>query len=132
LPRTRLRVVIDTNIVISAYAFQSVNARMVIACVMDDHVCLVSGQLTDEWFEAISRPKFNFAPLDTKRAMVGVLTTLAESVPVTTTTTICRDPKDNYLLALALDGQADVIVTGDSDLLVLGPYHGTLHSRISA
>jgi uncharacterized protein len=31
----------------------------------------------------------------------------------------CRDPKDNYLLALAKDGNADFLITGDRDLLVL-------------
>ena len=36
----------------------------------------------------------------------------------------CRDPKDNFLLALALDGRADYLVTGDADLLVLDPWRG--------
>ena len=31
---------------------------------------------------------------------------------------VCRDPKDNHLLALALDGEAQYLITGDSDLLV--------------
>lgn len=32
---------------------------------------------------------------------------------------ICRDPKDNYLLSLAIDANADFIITGDNDLLIL-------------
>jgi len=35
---------------------------------------------------------------------------------------ICRDPKDDYLLALAKKGQADFLITGDEDLLVLKKY----------
>lgn len=35
------------------------------------------------------------------------------------TVNICRDPKDNFLLALAKDGKASHLITGDSDLLVL-------------
>ena len=34
----------------------------------------------------------------------------------------CRDPKDNQFLELAVNGQADFIVTGDEDLLVLHPF----------
>jgi predicted nucleic acid-binding protein len=36
-----------------------------------------------------------------------------------TTQTQCRDPKDNFLLELAVDGKADYLVTGDNDLLTL-------------
>jgi predicted nucleic acid-binding protein len=36
---------------------------------------------------------------------------------------VCRDPKDNHLLALAVDGEARYLITGDSDLLVLSPFH---------
>ncbi|MEM7533787.1 MAG: putative toxin-antitoxin system toxin component, PIN family, partial [Chloroflexota bacterium] len=37
---------------------------------------------------------------------------------------ICRDPKDDYLLAYAIAGKADYIVTGDKDLLVLEEIEG--------
>lgn len=35
---------------------------------------------------------------------------------------ICRDPKDDFILECAVTGNADVIVTGDKDLLSLGSY----------
>ncbi len=35
---------------------------------------------------------------------------------------ICRDPKDNMYLEIAIAGKADLIITGDSDLLVLHPF----------
>jgi uncharacterized protein len=38
--------------------------------------------------------------------------------------TDCRDPKDNKFLALALDANAQTIVTGHQDLLVMHPYSG--------
>lgn len=34
----------------------------------------------------------------------------------------CRDPKDNFILEMAINGKADIIVTGDGDLLTLNPY----------
>ena len=38
--------------------------------------------------------------------------------------TACRDPKDNKDLELAVAGPAEVLVTGDEDLLVLHPFEG--------
>jgi uncharacterized protein len=37
---------------------------------------------------------------------------------------ICRDPKDNMFLELALSGNADLIISGDNDLLVLNQFRG--------
>ncbi len=43
---------------------------------------------------------------------------------MTTKVSVCRDPKDGKLLELAIDGRADLIITGDKDLLVLNPFEG--------
>ena len=48
----------------------------------------------------------------------------SEWVQVSTTITACRDPKDDKILALAVDGRATLIVTGDDDLLSLDPFRG--------
>lgn len=45
-------------------------------------------------------------------------------MPVTASVRACRDPDDDHLLALALSGEADVIISGDADLLVLDPFRG--------
>jgi len=49
----------------------------------------------------------------------------AELVDVHSTVEICRDPKDSFLLALAKDGNADYLITGDEDLLVLKKFGQT-------
>lgn len=46
----------------------------------------------------------------------------AELVPITQRVTECRDPKDNKFLELAWNGRADLIVSGDHDLLALNPF----------
>ena len=43
-------------------------------------------------------------------------------VKVTESIAICRDPKDNMILELAVSGNAEVIVTGDDDLLAMNPF----------
>lgn len=46
--------------------------------------------------------------------------------------TICRDPKDNFLLALANDGKADYLLTGDKDLLELKKFGKTKIEKLTA
>jgi len=48
--------------------------------------------------------------------------TSAEFVPIVQLVRECREPKDDKFLEVALNGRADVIVTGDADLLVLHPW----------
>lgn len=46
----------------------------------------------------------------------------AELVTITEPVTVCRDPKDDKFLELALNGRADLIISGDADLLVLNQF----------
>lgn len=46
-------------------------------------------------------------------------------IDIKTKTNLCRDLKDNYLISLALDSQADYIVSGDNDLLILSKVENT-------
>jgi putative PIN family toxin of toxin-antitoxin system len=47
-----------------------------------------------------------------------------EPISVRTRISICPHPKDGKFLELAIDGHADLIITGDNDLLVLNPFEG--------
>jgi putative PIN family toxin of toxin-antitoxin system len=57
------------------------------------------------------------------RFLVSFLKT-AEMVEITETIELSRDPKDNKLLELATCGNAQFLITGDQDLLVLSPFRG--------
>jgi len=48
----------------------------------------------------------------------------AELVAITATVAGCRDPKDDKFLELAINGKAEIIVSGDADLLALNPFRG--------
>jgi len=48
----------------------------------------------------------------------------AEFIPIVQVVRGCRDPKDNKILEVALNGRADVIITGDQDLLAMNPWRG--------
>lgn len=58
-------------------------------------------------------------------AFIASLRKAGHAVPLTEVEPISRDPKDDHLLALAKHGKADLLVTGDQDLLVLKDHAGT-------
>ena len=59
------------------------------------------------------------SPLADRLVFCRRVADLCELVSVTSRITVCRDAKDNKFLELALDGQADYLITGDADLLSL-------------
>jgi uncharacterized protein len=58
------------------------------------------------------------------REGVARILAAAESVPMAERIAACRDPTDDKFLELAVNGHADLIVSGDSDLLALNPFRG--------
>ena len=54
-----------------------------------------------------------------------------EIIQVNSKVDVCRDPKDNFILALSKDSGADYLLTGDGDLLDLREFEGTKISKIS-
>ena len=65
-----------------------------------------------------------YTDLATRLSYLWSLVDIAEPIRIVDTVTDCRDAKDNIFLELALSGHADVIVTGDDDLLCLNPWRG--------
>jgi len=81
---------------------------------------LFSERLFAEFIGIVSREKFRkyFSEDDINELSIKIKE-VATIVQTTTVQTQCRDPKDNFLLELAVDGKADYLITGDNDLLVL-------------
>ncbi len=116
------RVVVDTNIIVSAALMPSLPRRAV-EWTIAHGVLLVSPDLAAEWLEVLRRPKFQRYITDEEaQEFIGTLLTSSEWTVPTTYLSICRDMKDNMVLALALDAHADVVISGDEDLLVLSPF----------
>jgi len=122
-----LRVVFDTNVVISAMLLPLSVPRRALDRAMREGRPLISAATTTELDEVIHLPRFDKYLSEEER--IEFLTTLvheAELVNVVETVTDCRDPRDNKFLELAVSGRATHIVTGDSDLLVLHPFRGII------
>ena len=87
---------------------------------------IFSTELLEEFIEVAARPKFKkiFSSADIA-SLLSDIHLYADFVEVTSAVNICRDDKDNFLLALSQDGNADFLLTGDEDLLTLKKFGKT-------
>lgn len=113
------RIIIDTNLWIS-FLLSKRNSRLDRLFLDQSVTVLFSQELLDEFIEVARRPKlkkyFNVADLE---SLLHQINLHAAFINVTSKFNECRDPKDNFLLSLALDGKANYLLTGDKDLLDL-------------
>jgi uncharacterized protein len=87
---------------------------------------LVSSETLLELGSVLLRPKvLRYVPRSEAAAFYTELAASASLITVTERVRICRDPRDDKFLELALAGAADLLVTDDADLLVLKTYRGT-------
>jgi putative PIN family toxin of toxin-antitoxin system len=114
----RRKIVVDTNLWISFLMSVSIRRRLNRLLDSDDIDLLFSQELFDELETTAKRRKFHkYFDVSHVDDLIEMLVEVAEVVPVRSMVEICRDPKDNFLLALAQDGVADYLITGDHDLL---------------
>lgn len=118
-------VIIDTNIFISAIIRGGTPYKILSAWRKNKFILITSYQLLEEITEVLNRDtisqKYHINHRDAENLIDGIklnadfITPLAEkSLPIRS-----RDPKDNKLLACALGGNVNYLITGDEDLLVL-------------
>lgn len=119
------RVVIDTNVLISRLLQpQSVPAQAVRKARREGRL-LVSEPTMNELADVISRSKLDrYVSLEDRKQFLRELGRRSEFVPIIYPVRECRDPKDDKFLEVALNGRADMIVTGDADLLAMHPWRG--------
>ncbi|WP_229456123.1 putative toxin-antitoxin system toxin component, PIN family [Nostoc sp. CHAB 5715] len=117
------RFVFDTNVLISAFLFSQSKPRQALDQAQDIGVILLSNSVLSELEEVLYRPKFDrYLTKERRQEFLENLTENCQFIDVTEQINECRDLKDNKYLELALSGQAECIVTGDDDLLVLNPW----------
>ena len=121
----KLRTVIDTNVLISGALLPDSLPGKAVREVVLHHLPLISQATYAEVESRLLLDKFD--PYVTKKErlyFLQIFRLAAKRIPVTTAIFGCRDLKDNKFLELAVDGQANSIVTGDADLLTLHPFRG--------
>lgn len=125
MPGQKDRVIIDTNLWIS---FLLTKNFISLDKIISDRkiILLFSLELLDEIIDVTQREKFRkYFSLDDIESMLVKIQNRSEFINIRTFVTDCRDPKDNFLLSLSIEGDASHLITGDKDLLVLRNYGNT-------
>jgi uncharacterized protein len=120
---TNIRIVIDTNIFVSAF-LGSKNAKFLLKEIFNGAYLLVmSSDQLEEIREVLLREKFNkYITRSEVEELMALLSFKATIPAIYERIYDCRDKKDNFILEEAVYGNAQFIITGDEDLLVLNPY----------
>jgi putative PIN family toxin of toxin-antitoxin system len=119
------RFVFDTNAIISAVLIKRSISRRAFDKAISEGELLVSVETIDELNRVLGREDFaRYVTEDERMEFLAVLLREARLVEVTVYVGECRDPQDNKFLELAISGEAECIVSGDQDLLVLHPFRG--------
>lgn len=124
--RVDARAVVDTNVLISAALLAgSVPARLVKHLLLRGRV-LFSDATFAELEHRLWRPKFDrYVSADMRKSLLHDWAAAAEWVAVREVAEcFSRDPDDDKFIHAALAGRADVLISGDGDLLALGAVHG--------
>ncbi len=117
------RLVIDANVIVSSVLSAQGKARQAFDLAISTGIVLMSNDTFAELSEVLLRSKFDRYSNRAKReTFLDELLGLVEFVEIVEQIDECRDPKDNKYLELAVSGKADLILTGDDDLLVLHPF----------
>jgi putative PIN family toxin of toxin-antitoxin system len=119
------RFVVDTNVLLSYILWPGGAIKQTVEHVVSHGVLLFSDNTLLELFEVVQRPKFDrHASRQKRRQAVADIAAMAIRIDPAAIAPLCRDPKDDMLLALAIAGEADFLITGDRDLLDLGAIGG--------
>lgn len=124
--RKRVTLVVDVNVLVSMLINQDSAS---IKGMFNKQVfrVVVSPALLAELEDVLMRPQFRryITAQEAERAIDRIKNRSKTISTEFQVKTICRDPKDDYLLALAKAGKADLLITGDADLLVIKKYGKT-------
>lgn len=110
------RCVVDTNVLISAGLIVNSTPRRVLEWILANGKLLSSLETRHEFTSRfLGRSKFDrYATPEERRLFTATTLREAETVVVTTRLAVCADPDDDKVLALAVDGRADCVVTGNT------------------
>lgn len=123
---TPRRCVVDTNIRISATLQPSGAAAEVLAAIgTAGGMLLFSEQTFAELVTRLMRPKFDrYVEPAERRQFLSDIAAVGEWIAIQADLRASRDPDDDKFLETAVRGEADCLVTGDRDLLMLDPFRG--------
>lgn len=125
MPTRQNRIVVDTNALVSRLLLpNSVPCRAVEKAIREATL-LNSDDTLGELAEVLSRKKFDpYVTLKDRKQFIRLWGRISEPVIITRRIQASRDPRDDKFLELAVNGEAELIVSGDRDLIDLNPFMG--------
>jgi uncharacterized protein len=119
------RFAIDTNVLLSAALFKQSVPRQALNKALADGQILMSAPVLTELQDVFRRSRFDkYLSTESRAVFLNDLQEIVENIEIIEAIAICRDPKDNKYLELAVSGNATCIISGDRDLLILHPFRG--------
>ncbi|MBO8369659.1 putative toxin-antitoxin system toxin component, PIN family [Pseudomonas aeruginosa] len=116
------RVVLDTNIVLSALIFSAGRLAWMRQAWQQQHLQpLVCRETVSELLRVLAYPKFKLSNLEQQELLADFLpyADVVELPAPWPDLPVCRDDKDQVFLVLAHVGKADALITGDADILAM-------------
>ncbi len=124
-PSENFRVVLDTNVYISAFTHPHGQSARVWFAARDHHYhLLISPPIVREIAAVLRRPKFAWHEKEITERVRLVIKAAEIVLPTFTLDVIPEDPPDNRILECAVEGKAHMIVSGNRHLRRLNPYQG--------
>jgi uncharacterized protein len=123
-----MRFVLDTNTLVSAFLWKGVPANLLLILRSGKHTVYSSEILLSELKEVLKRPKFQSQLVKVNQTPIRIINGWLDLIEVVNVNTlpkqVSRDVDDDAVLACALASNADYIISGDNDLLVLKGFEG--------
>jgi len=117
------RFAIDTNVLISGLLFKSSVPFRRLELATKQGIILYSEATFKELERVLNRSKFDkYISQEEREIFLLKFVSVCELITIKETITVCREEKDNKFLELTVSGNANTIITGDLDLLVLNPF----------
>ena len=131
-PKKVRRVVLDTNVLVSALLFTGRLSRIVDLWRQGKVIPLISKETFEELRAVLEYPKFSLAPDEIQSIIENEILPFFEVVEIQEKVRgVCRDPGDDKFIACAVSGSADFLVSGDKDLTGLKRYKTVKIIRVS-
>ena len=123
--KTRERVVIDTNALGSGLLLPGSILGQTVRKAIAEAQLLASDNTIIELADVLAGKKFDpYTTVRERQEFLRLFDRTAERVPIVHIVRACRDPKDDKFFELAVNGEADLIITGEANLLALHPFRG--------
>lgn len=120
-----LRAVLDTNVLVSGLITLGKPRELLSIISRREATLVLSREILNEFSKVMRRNKFaEYAKEEQVERFIKDIESIAELTELKSHTKVVEDPKDNIVISTAIDGEADIIVSGDHHLLSLKKFRG--------